>query len=116
MGNGRIPSKTRPTNHGYTLINLGPESPYYPMVSLSKRRKGWRGSCTTHRYVMAVHLGRPLESWEVVHHINHDKSDNRIENLELIQSTVVHNAETVTHKEMMKMKKRIEELEAQLDE
>ena len=40
-----------------------------------------------HRMVMEEYLGRPLRSDEHVHHINGDRTDNRIENLEIISAS-----------------------------
>ena|SRR3990167_9313110 len=43
-----------------------------------------------HRFLIEKKLGRKLQSKEHVHHINHDPSDNRIENLILLSESEHH--------------------------
>ena len=45
------------------------------------------GQILKHRWVMKQHVGRSLLKIETVHHINGEKSDNRLENLELWSSS-----------------------------
>jgi len=64
--------------HGSIFMSSGG----YKMVAI------WEGNKKTimkeHRYIMEQHLGRKLLENEVVHHRNEIKTDNRIENLEVM--------------------------------
>lgn len=64
--------RTRNGN-GYALLHV-PEHP-------DADRDGY---VVEHRYLMERLIGRPLERSEHVHHRNHDRSDNRLSNLELL--------------------------------
>lgn len=70
--------RTSRAANGYMLKLIAPDHPFRAMAGTSPY-------VLEHRLVMAESLGRPLEKWETVHHINGDRSDNRIENLQLRQ-------------------------------
>lgn len=68
------PANTVHIEHGYKVIRLNGKT------------------IKVHRLIMEEQINRPLSPDEIVHHINGNKLDNRIENLE-IMTTAEHTAE-----------------------
>jgi len=81
--NGRWRGGEIKKHNGYILVKLQPHDFFYPMADEMDY-------VAKHRLVMAKHLGRCLLPWEVVHHKNGNKEDNRIKNLTLFDTDNEH--------------------------
>ena len=70
-------------SQGYVLLRVGKS---HPLASVA-------GYAREHDVVMVAAIGRALTKHEMVHHINGDKTDNRLDNLELMtrsEHTAIH--------------------------
>jgi len=99
---------------GYLFIWVDPDDFFAPMRNST-------GYVREHRLVMARHLNRCLLPWEVVHHKNSIRDDNKLENLELLPHPRHHLPDSRLRQyakqlevENAKLKARIEELECAL--
>ena len=101
-------------NHnGYIYVWISPDDFFHPMANCQNR-------ITEHRLVMAKHLGRCLHRWEIVHHKNHIRDDNRIGNLQLVsdighkQITLYETRLRILEEENEHLKVKVETLETRV--
>jgi hypothetical protein len=76
MGSNRYtyPMKNIRSLNGYRVL-------YKPEHFNCMTSTNWIGYVYEHRYLLEVELGRPLLSYEVVHHLDGSRDNNRLENL-----------------------------------
>ena len=83
-----------------------------------------QGYILEHRLIMARHLGRCLEPWEVVHHKGtrfpsgsiEDKHDNLPDNLELLPSQTEHMPSILAQKRIKQLEAELAELQTTVDD
>lgn len=92
------------TKNGYIDIWLREDDFFFPMA---RYNQGGGGYVSEHRLVVAKALGRCLHLWEIVHHKNGIKDDNRYpENLQLVTDD--------RHKQISILENRIKLLEGRV--
>jgi len=90
---------------GYIHIHIIPDDFFYPMANPHTNY------VAEHRLVMAKHLNRRLLPWEVVHHKNGNKGDNRLENLQLLPTPVYHAGDILLKREYKRLLQNVDRLE-----
>ena len=88
------------TRQGYILVKLNTTDFFYSMA----QSHGW---VFEHRLVMAKHLNRCLLAWEIIHHKNGIKDDNRLENLELLPTSKHHLIDTETKYYIKRLEEKV---------
>ena len=68
------------TRAGYVMVRVANDDPLIDELGYNGRP--W---ILEHRYVMRKAVGRTFKRGEIVHHINGDRADNRLENLQLLK-------------------------------
>ena len=68
------------TSHGYVLIRVGK---HHHLADV-------RGYAYEHRLVAEEKLGRRLRPGEIIHHLNDDRTDNRPENIRVVNGNAEH--------------------------
>ncbi len=112
--NPRWKGGVRQGEDGYRYMTVYEDHPFIEMASKVFVHGKCRYCIAEHRLVMAQHLGRPLLPWELVHHLNDPKDDNRIENLELLKFKKEHLPSMSVQRLVKSLQSRVTLLEAEV--
>ena len=80
----KIKRKYKEDNPAWNKKGFSYHSDGYILIRVGNHPHAHKGWYFEHRIIMEKHLGRFLQSTELIHHINGNKRDNRIENLKII--------------------------------
>lgn len=99
----------RRTGNGYVRILVRSSEFYYPMAPAD-------GYVLEHRLVMAQFFKRCLLPWEIVHHKNGVKDDNKLDNLELLPHGKWHIVDMAVKSHILRLEKKVKYLQNRLSE
>ncbi len=94
----------RTYSDGYVMVRIEPHVPFHHMADKAHRIK-------EHRLFVAQQQGRCLLPWEIVHHRNGVRDDNRLENLELITDRKYHTIDNLTQAYIARLQNKVAKLE-----
>ena len=102
--------------YGYAWVKVAIGDFFYEMVGNLYKKRHKNGWVLEHRLVMAKYLKRCLLSWEIVHHKNGMKGDNRLENLQLLPTQASHTSSIQMKRTMNQVLQQNTELQLKLEE
>lgn len=97
----------------YVVVWLPPDDFFF---SMTFGKNGYGRYVYEHRLVMARHLKRCLLPWEVIHHKNGIKDDNRLENLVLYKGQAKHMPSIMLGSEIRRQQKIIKQLQSKISQ
>lgn len=95
---------------GYVFVWIRSDDFFYPMAKWVCTSGGY---VAEHRLIVAKELGRNLHSFEIVHHKNGIKADNRIENLQLLGDDR-HKSITLLQNKIRRLEHKIKERDREI--